>query len=276
MKIKYLGTGAAERVPAIFCNCKICRNAREVGGREIRTQTQFIIDDRLLIDFPGDSYLHLLKYKIDFSKFNNLLLTHWHSDHLYAEDIAYRMSNYANNVDNLLNVYGNETVQDFYNRAFELEERTDKKRIMYHMIKPYQKFKIDVYTVFPLPAQHGKFQEDCFIYAINDGKNTFLDTHDTGYPTLEMFNYLEKNNLVFSLVSIDCTGQVDESVAPHMNWKEALKFIEELKKRNLITLETKFVINHFSHNGGLTYEEMSKISEKHGIITSYDGLEIFV
>jgi phosphoribosyl 1,2-cyclic phosphate phosphodiesterase len=276
MKIKYLGTGAAERIPGIFCNCRICKNAREQGGREVRTQTQFIIDDQLLIDFPGDSYSHLLKYKLDFSKFNNLLLTHWHSDHLYAEDLAYRMSGYANNVDNLLNVYGNKTVKDFYDRAFKLEERTDAKRFTYHMVKSYQKFEIDKYTVYSLPAQHGGFQEDCFIYAIDDGKDVFLDTHDTGYFTPEMFKYLEDNNLVFSVVSIDCTGQVEEAVAPHMNWRDDLKFIAELKKRNLITDSTKLVINHFSHNGGLTYKEMSGLSEKYGVITSYDGMEILV
>ena len=45
MKINYLGTGAAERIPGIFCNCKLCKYAREKKGREIRTQTQLIIDD---------------------------------------------------------------------------------------------------------------------------------------------------------------------------------------------------------------------------------------
>lgn len=29
MKINYLGTGAAERIPGIFCNCKLCKYARE-------------------------------------------------------------------------------------------------------------------------------------------------------------------------------------------------------------------------------------------------------
>ena len=72
MKINYLGTGAAERIPGIFCNCKLCKYAREKKGREIRTQTQLIIDDVLLIDFPGDSYLHLLQYDLCFADFDSL------------------------------------------------------------------------------------------------------------------------------------------------------------------------------------------------------------
>lgn len=34
MKIKYLGTAAAERIPAMFCKCDVCRAARENGGRD--------------------------------------------------------------------------------------------------------------------------------------------------------------------------------------------------------------------------------------------------
>mgnify|MGYP001145194269 FL=1 len=100
MKINYLGTGAAERIPGIFCNCKLCKYAREKKGREIRTQTQLIIDDVLLIDFPGDSYLHLLQYDLCFADFDSLLISHWHSDHFYGEDLAYRMSGYALDIPN--------------------------------------------------------------------------------------------------------------------------------------------------------------------------------
>lgn len=48
MKIKYLGTAAAEGIPALFCRCDICKEARKRGGREIRTRSQAIIDEKLL------------------------------------------------------------------------------------------------------------------------------------------------------------------------------------------------------------------------------------
>lgn len=47
MKIKYLGTGAAEGIPALFCRCAICNEARKRGGRELRTRSQAIIDDKI-------------------------------------------------------------------------------------------------------------------------------------------------------------------------------------------------------------------------------------
>ncbi len=65
MKIRYLGTAAAEGIPAIFCDCEVCRKSRELGGRNFRTRSQAIIDDTLLIDFPSDTYAHFLNYNLN-------------------------------------------------------------------------------------------------------------------------------------------------------------------------------------------------------------------
>ena len=36
MKLTYLGTAAAEGLPALFCNCEFCQKARELGvGGEV-------------------------------------------------------------------------------------------------------------------------------------------------------------------------------------------------------------------------------------------------
>ena len=37
MRIRFLGTAAYEGIPALFCPCDICKNAREKGGRENST-----------------------------------------------------------------------------------------------------------------------------------------------------------------------------------------------------------------------------------------------
>ena len=61
MKLTYLGTAAAEGWPAAFCNCDGCRAARRLGGRNIRTRSQALVDDALLLDFPCDAWLHALR-----------------------------------------------------------------------------------------------------------------------------------------------------------------------------------------------------------------------
>ncbi|WP_125702290.1 MBL fold metallo-hydrolase [Lacticaseibacillus daqingensis] len=276
MKIKYLGTAAAERIPAMFCSCSVCTNAREKGGRELRTQTQTLIDDgRLMIDFPGDSYLHQMKYGINFNGIRNLLITHWHSDHLYAEDLAYRMKGYSQGIEQRLEVYVNAYTMKFIERAFELEGRWDTEMFNFHIVRPYESFMIDQYEVFTLPAQHGNFKADCFIYVIREKSGpTILWTHDTGYLTDSMFEFLTQQGFHFDFVSLDCTSQtLPGKISAHMNWRQNLALIEALKEKHLASAKTQFVINHFSHNGGQTYAQMREIAQREGVMVAYDGAE---
>lgn len=278
MKLHYLGTAAAERVPGIFCHCSVCEHARKNKGRNIRTQTQTLIDDgKLLIDFPGDTYLHILKNNLDFSDIEHLLITHWHSDHLYAEDLAFRMSPYGNDLTKSLTVYGSAFSEKFFNRAFELENLKEENRVKYCALQPFQAYKIGDYTVHVLPAEHGNFQEDCFIYVIDDGEKRIFYTHDTGFPKEEVFDYLVENKLSLDLISFDCTGQgLEQQGGSHMNFKENIRLYNKLLKNGLVHEGTKKIISHFSHNGGLNYEEMSLLGEKEKMITAYDGMIVEV
>ena len=90
MKFKYLGTSAAEGIPAMFCNCNICTQAKKLGGKNIRTRSQAVIDDRLLIDFPPDTYTHVIYGGLDLTKIYSCIVTHSHSDHLYSKDLGMR------------------------------------------------------------------------------------------------------------------------------------------------------------------------------------------
>lgn len=278
MKIKYLGTATAERVPAIFCTCEVCAFARKEKGKEIRTQMQTWVDDgQLLIDFTADSYLHQLQHQIDFNQVEHLLLTHWHGDHFYGEDLALRMSGYAQNLPNVLHVYGSPFVKEFYDRAFELEGRFDERRLLYHMLTPYEETTIGSYRVCPIPAQHGHFEADCLIYAIqnlSDGKCLFYG-HDTGVPKEADLSFLAQHHWLFDCVSLDCTGQERASSDPvHMSLKENLALIAHMRQLGLIHDQTQFIASHFSHNGGMNFAQMCTLSEKNAIVTSYDGMEV--
>lgn len=67
MKIKFLGTGAAEGIPAIFCNCSVCKYARKIKGRNVRTRSQALINNDLLLDFGLDTYWHAVTYGLNFA-----------------------------------------------------------------------------------------------------------------------------------------------------------------------------------------------------------------
>ena len=98
MRLKYLGTAAAEGFPAIFCNCKYCNEARVLGGKNIRTRSQSLINSDLLIDLPADTYHHILENGIRADEIKYLLITHGHADHLYARELGRRRRPFAHNM----------------------------------------------------------------------------------------------------------------------------------------------------------------------------------
>lgn len=275
MKIKYLGTGAAERVPAMFCKCQVCQAARMNGGKDIRSQSQLVIDDdKLLIDFPGDTYFNALRNGIDLSDIKHLLVTHWHSDHFYGEDVAYRQEPYGRNLSSTMNIYGPARVYDFYARAIKLEGILDPARIQYTIVNPFQEFVVDNYTIWTFRALHGDRNGDCLFYAISDGEKNILYAHDTGKFDDEIYHYIIEKEMRFDLVSLDCTRQIEESEKSHMNFKDVLDVKTKLGEIGAIDSNTILVVNHFSHNGGLNYKEMYNLGKNNGFQVSYDGMEI--
>jgi phosphoribosyl 1,2-cyclic phosphate phosphodiesterase len=87
MKISYLGTAAGEAWPGVFCDCDLCRKARTLGGKNIRTRSQALINEDLLLDMPPDHYLHILYGGLEPGRVRTLLFTHSHSDHCYPNDL---------------------------------------------------------------------------------------------------------------------------------------------------------------------------------------------
>lgn len=274
MKLQYLGTGAAERVPATFCHCPICEHARLVKGKEIRTQTQALIDDgKILVDFGGDTYLHSQQYtNLDLSKITNLLITHWHSDHLYPEELSFRHEWFSPKLDSRMNIYVNPYTSTF----LDPDITGDSERFKIHIYQNYEPFSVTGYTVWPLPAQHGNFEGDCSIFVIRDPDgHTLLWTHDTAMPTEEMMNYLNSQHFHFDFVSLDCCNQNLHTVhSTHMGWEENLALIEQLTTDGSIDSHTQIATSHFSHNAGLNHQQMSALSSSAGILTAYDGMTV--
>ena len=68
MKIHFYGTGASEGVPGFFCECEHCKEARRLGGKNLRTRTCAKLDEEILIDFSMDTYAQTLFRQLDMQK----------------------------------------------------------------------------------------------------------------------------------------------------------------------------------------------------------------
>ena len=110
MKIKFLGTAAAEGVPAFFCTCDACKRAREVGGKEIRTRSQSLLNGELMLDYPADTYFHSMRDGINLTDIHHYLITHSHMDHFHPADVEMLGYGFANLPEDmpLYHFYGGE------------------------------------------------------------------------------------------------------------------------------------------------------------------------
>lgn len=281
MKIKYLGTAAAEGTPALFCYCDICERARQLGGKNIRTRSQTLINDDLLIDFPADTYMHMLNYGLDLRKIKSLLITHGHDDHFYPFDLVYRCSPvYAIFPDNAkdkkpLELFLTRNSGKIMRPYFRQENvSTDKNAISINYITKHQPFITNGYMVTPLKASHAQ-KLDPVIYIIEKDGKSVLYAHDSRYFPESTWKFIENSGIVFDFVTLDCTSTLDDKAYKyHMGLKACCDVKLRLLKKGNADKNTIFYVNHFSHNGHTVYDDLEPIAEEKGFNVSYDGLEI--
>ena len=269
MLLQYLGTAAAEGWPAVFCRCPSCQEARRRGGKDIRTRSQAIIDGKLLIDLPQDTYMHALTQGLDLSAVYGLIVTHSHSDHFYPKELEMRGGCYAHNMaEPVLHAIGNQTVVERYRQSVPAQETVD-----FCYAPPFQSVTMGDYRVTPLLALHNR-REECYLYIVekpSEGKR-ILYAHDTGFFPEKTIQYIQ--GMRFDLISFDCTNGPLTDGANHMGLEDDLQMRRWLKKWGCCDSGTVCVVNHFSHNGGLLHQELEERAKPLGFLVSYDGFQV--
>ena len=279
MHLKYYGTAAAEGIPGMFCTCPVCRESLRRGGRNIRTRSQALVDGRLLIDFPPDTYDHMLRYGLDLPSIKTLLITHAHQDHLYAEDFENRKPGFAHagevdrRLEDPLRVYATAKAMA-YVRAADGDRLEKRGVIELHEIAAYAPFTVDDFIVTAMTAGHSAAHGPV-IYAIAREGKSMLYANDTGYFPEETWDYLEREKPAFNFVSLDCTGMVMKDYRHgHMCLEVNAEVRQRLASLGCADERTLFCAHHFSHNGGLIHDELVNEAAKYGFLVSYDGMEI--
>ncbi len=288
MKFQYLGTGAAEGIPAMFCHCPLCEKARALGGRNVRSRAQALINDDLLLDFGPDVYWHVCRFGLDLAKVQTLLITHAHEDHYTPSELCYRKrpfsylsgdkSEGADDGFPRLQVYISRGSYDYACvKPLEQQEFEDGSAPLdFHMVRAFEPFTAGRYTVTPLAANHAPGFE-ALNYIISDGERGVFYAHDTGLLPEETYAYLAEAKPHLDLVSLDCTGMAsghNTGGGRHMNLERNRVTRDRLLALGVADGNTVFCCNHFSHNGKSTHEELCEIMEKEGFLVSYDGLAL--
>ena len=275
MKITYLGTAAAEAIPALFCQCPACESARKNLGKELRGRSGCVIDDTLMIDCPPDVYHTTIRVGVYLPGITHLVFTHSHDDHCCTNELRQRLMpttcKRINENDPPMQVYGNEAV---LNKLESLDGKEDKG-LKLNYLPPFTPTKLGDVTVTALRSDH-KIDEKSYFYMIERDGKRFIYGHDTGIFPAESLEYLKGKRA--DVVSLDCTYVVGQSERSHMGIDANIKLKRMLIEQGTADENTRFIANHFSHNGFMmggkqtTLAEFEAYCAANGFDVSYDGM----
>lgn len=275
MKLKFLGTAAAEGVPAVFCNCPTCVRAKALGGKDMRSRSQILIDDDTLFDFPMDTYMHMLRHNFDLSAIKRVLISHAHMDHCYPQEFCMRGGPFASNITApIVDIYCNATVYDIFKTDAAREMRPEVEAgIRLNVLEPYDGVMSGDMRIVALPASHTK-GEDCFVYYVERGGVGALLLNDTGVLDIELYERLKAMGGHIDIATCDCTyGAKRHGAGRHMGLYDIVDQIELMKKAGLPNKSSIIYATHFSHNADTTHAELEKTAAECNIRVAYDGCE---
>ncbi len=295
MKITFLGTGAAESFPALFCNCKVCTRARELGGKNLRCRSSALVNDDLLVDYGPDTSPQCIRFNVDLTKVKDILITHSHQDHLYMQDVRHRKkdSRQAGSLG-MATVWGNTDSIDIFNEQMRevlmdifrernitlqptrdevIEELGNYLMLQSRVIEPHRSFDIGRYKIHTIHAHH-KEPEVCLNFIIDDGKKRILYGNDTGVWEKAEWSFIESLGIKMDMVALDCTVGTQKGGGGHHSNETFLETKDEFVSRNLLSPGARFFAHHFSHQWNIPYDDIAAFMAPHGVEVTYDGLVV--
>ena len=272
MIFQYMGTAASEGIPAMFCQCRLCRTAAKNGGKDIRARSGGIINGKVMIDYSPDIYFHKIRFNLDLGNVEALFFTHSHSDHCAMRQLEFRKLGALCILEENrppLKVFGNEAVgkmfeEEGFNNAGDSLEFTE--------MKLYQRYEAGNVAVTPMRATHD-LSQTCMIFLIEHKGKRMIYGNDTGYFKDDVFDFLEGKRLDY--VSLDCTSGLGKEGNNHMGLVDCVSIKNELIKRNSADNSTTFVITHFAHGGvDVIHEKLERGASKENFLVAYDGMTV--
>lgn len=279
MKIQYLGTAAAERIPGIFCNCPTCQKALKLGGKNIMTHSQVLIDDTLLVDLSCDTWHHFMKLGKTPESIGHLLITHSHNDHFSMDEILLRSAGMAKAPGaETLHVYAScdviKIIKERLAACTEKKQMQMQGRLETHLLEYYVPTQICGFTVTPLPAVHAG-EENAMIFLIEKGGKTYFYGNDTGVFSTEIDDYLAEHKVHVDLLSLDCTkGNQPFTYPHHMSMAEGRSIADRFFEKGILDEKSLLYYTHFSHNCENVHDELEEIAKTYGFSVTHDGFTV--
>lgn len=274
MRVFFLGTGAAEGVPALFCDCGVCAEAKHRGGAEMRTRSSILVDDVIKIDLPPDTLAHVHKHPcVNLARMQHLLFTHSDDDHFAVRELQYLSPIFAPcRAKEPLQVWA--THELIRKMLPEMAHFFEKAPLRFHPLVPFVEFSVGHLRVTPITAHH-KVDELCLNFLLRDGDRSLLYASDTGWydePTWRFLEGCEINGAI-----IECGKGISKNgYDGHLSAEEVLHMRDQMLRTDALASDAQVYITHISHTGLLLHDQMTQMLAPHGVRVAHDGLEIVI
>ncbi|MGQ9555369.1 MAG: MBL fold metallo-hydrolase [Anaerolineae bacterium] len=268
LRLRFLGTGAAESYPAPFCRCHNCEGARRNGGRDIRRRSALLVNDDLLIDFGPDIFQSFQEFGLDATQVQTLCITHSHADHLAPDNIEYRRPEFVKETTlPWLTAYGAQDALDLIMAV--IAPHLEAARVRLVPLRAGDNVENGGYSIRALPAVHAEGKHECLLYLIERQGCRFLYGTDTG--PLSALAWEELAAYPPDLAILDATMGTASSRF-HMGMEQVIATAEKL--RQIASPSAQVIAHHFSHQNNPCYEELLRIYGAHNIGVAYDGMVV--
>jgi len=264
----FLGTGAGEGYPCFFCDCANCRQARILGGRNLRLRSSLLINDDLLLDLGADVLAATQRFRISLTSVRTILITHRHKDHLDLSNLAWRSSGFTPVRPPRAALFA---PPDAVESMLDTRYSADDVLLDIHAVGPFTTWDHGGYRFQSFLANHGHGQHQCQFYSVDDGHHRILYATDTGPFPDRTWQALRGQS--FHAIILEETmgyGQYPE----HMNLESFLDHHRRFQQEGMVCPGGRVIATHISHNWNPVHDDLIAILEPHGIIVAYDGLMV--
>ncbi len=284
--MQFLGTGAGEGIPTPFCRCRICENARRVGGKEIRMRSCFRVSGELMIDMGSDIFAECIRQNTDLFDLKYLLITHTHEDHFNLFNLFLKAMISRGNGQRV-HVYFTDEAYGFLERfnRMKLDGKENyvfeslSEHFVFHQLRFFEECAIGAYGVIPLKGSHqGHVEKNSANYLIRfpNGKS-MLYALDTGYFGRETLDFLAGKKLDFMIVEATF-GSCDRGDMPysHLDVRSANYLCKRLYEQGTLYDQSHVFLSHINQEQEYTHEDLEayyrNYETPYRMTVAYDGL----
>jgi phosphoribosyl 1,2-cyclic phosphate phosphodiesterase len=266
----------------IFCNCRVCKNARTSRGKDIRKRSSLLVNDDLLIDLGPDITTSAAMYNIDLTKIKYILQTHGHADHFDAGHLVTRLKEYASEDVGNISLFASKETVCTLNMWLKTEEPEadlfdlnwlNRLCMDIKYLRHGNCTKIGDYLITSLESFHD-IKDNSLMYIITYNHKNVMYGTDLLEISGKVWEILKSFKL--DLVILDHTYGKGRNAGGHFDSGQVIDTISKMKAERIIDESSLVYATHISHEGNDIHEVMEKAAANNGYHIAYDGLEITI